>query len=123
MKLTPIRTALPHLIRKLGLDPKSNHRTNTKPNHEGTVSNMSNLMKHEGNAAELTPSRGGLGGASVEGGEAGFLSAGGPDFFGLVHAVAEVGVDLGYFGFGDHGCCVFCLRGERGGVWKECRSR
>ena len=71
------------------------------------VAHVSDLVQHEGHALELTP--GGRGGcASGEGGDACFLAAGGPDLFGFGHAVAEVGVDFGNFGLGDHGGCLLC---------------
>ena len=105
MKLTPIRTTLFHLIRKLGLNPQSDHSANTKPNRKRPVAHVAEFVKHEGNTAELTPSGRVLGGASVESCGAGFLSAGGPDLLGLGQAVAEVVVDFGGFGFGHHGCC------------------
>lgn len=82
MKRTPIQTPLPHLIRKLGLNPQSTHRTNRKSHHKVTISNMLHLVNHEGNSGQLTPG-GRLGEAGGGGGHAGVFAAGGPDFFGL----------------------------------------
>ena len=63
---------------------------------------MLNFVQEEGNSLQLTPG-GGFGGAFGHGGDARVLAAGGPDFFGLRHAVVEIGVDFGDFSGADHG--------------------
>lgn len=108
MILAPIQTLLPHLIRKLRLNPQRNHRRQSKPNHKMTIAHMTNFMHHQRQARHLTP-RGRIGSPGGGRGDAGALSTRGPNLLGFGHAILEVGVDFGDFFFGDHGWIVLLI--------------
>merc|ERR1719469_264428 len=101
MERTPVQTRRLHLLRKLGLDPKSTHRSNTKPNHEWPVSHMSNLVHQESHATHLTP-RGRRRRPLGRGGDLRLLATCGPNLFLLDHAVFKECVDLGNFCLTQH---------------------